>query len=74
MFLRWFSVFKEPTGIVSHAFEAFSRDCILLELEMISILPIIVKLFLGIIAFAHLLRFFFFSFLSQFLKSGNKEL
>ena len=35
--------FKEPAGTVCHSFEAFIRDCILLELEMISFLPIIFK-------------------------------
>ena len=35
------AVLKEAAGIVCHAFEAFSRGCILLELEMISF-PIIV--------------------------------
>ena len=42
MFLDGSRFFKESTGIVCHAFEAFSRGCILLELEMISFLPIIV--------------------------------
>ena len=37
-FLDGSHVFKEPAGIVYHAFEAFSRDCISLELEMISFL------------------------------------
>ena len=36
--------FKEPAGIVYHAFEALSRGCILLELKMISFLPMIVFL------------------------------
>ena len=27
--------FKEPAGIVCHAFEAFSRSCVLLELKII---------------------------------------
>ena len=30
-----FRFFKEPLGIFCHAFEAFSRDCILLELKII---------------------------------------
>ena len=34
--------FKEPVGIVYHAYEALSRGCILLELKMISFLPMIV--------------------------------
>ena len=46
---------KEPVGLVCHAFEAFSRSCILLGLEMISFLP---KLFLRIAEFVHLLRMF----------------
>ena len=58
MFLRWFSFFKEPAGIVCHAFEAFSRGCILLGLEMISVLPIIFKLPFKITEFANLLRMF----------------
>ena len=44
---------KEPAGIVCRTFEAISRGGILLELEMISFLPIIVA-----IEFAHLLRMF----------------
>ena len=51
--------FKEPAvGAVCHSFETFSRDCILLESEMISFLPIIFKLFLRVAAFAHTLRMF----------------
>ena len=37
--------FKEPADIVYHAFEALTRGCILLELEIASFLPIIFKLF-----------------------------
>ena len=33
--------FKEAAGIVCHAFEALSRGCVLLDLEMISFLSII---------------------------------
>ena len=40
MFLKEF--FKELAGKVCHAFEAFSRGCISLELEMIGFLPMIV--------------------------------
>ena len=32
--------FKEPRGLVSHAFEAFSKDCILLEVINNYFLPI----------------------------------
>ena len=39
-FLDGSRFFKEPAGIACYAFEAFSRGCILLELEMISFLPI----------------------------------
>ena len=55
---------KEPAGIVHHAFKVFSRGCILLELEMISFLPIVFKLFF---------RVNIFTFLSPFLKPGNNE-
>ena len=34
--------FKEPVGIVYYAYEALSRGCFLLELKMISFLPMIV--------------------------------
>ena len=44
---------KEPVGTVCHAFEAFSRGYILLELEMIGFLPIIFKLFFRVAGFAH---------------------
>ena len=40
------------------AFEAFSRVCILLKLEMIGFLPIIFKLFFRVTGFAPLLRMF----------------
>ena len=50
--------FKKPAGIVCHAFEAFSRVCILLKLEMIGFLPIIFKLFFRVTGFAPLLRMF----------------
>ena len=50
-FLDGFLFFEEPVGILCHAFEAFSRGCILLELEMITFLPIIFKLFFRIITF-----------------------
>ena len=50
--------FKEPAGTVCHSFEAFSRGCILLELEMISFLSIIFKLFFRVAGFAYLLRIF----------------
>ena len=49
---------KESTGTVCHSFEAFSRGCLLLELEMISFLPVIFKLFFRVAGFAHLLRMF----------------
>ena len=42
MFLDVSRFFKEPAGIVCPAFEAFSRGCLLLELGIISFLPIIV--------------------------------
>ena len=45
---------KETVGIVCHAFEAFSRGCILLDIEMISFLPKLFKLFFRIAKFAHL--------------------
>ena len=41
-FLDGSRFFKEPAGIVCHAFEVFSSGCILLELEMITFRPIIV--------------------------------
>ena len=44
--------FKEPARIAYHIFEAFSRGCISLELEMISFL----KYLFRITGFAHLLR------------------
>ena len=44
--------FKQPAGAVCHSFEVFSRGCILLELEMVSFLPI------PIAGFAYLLRMF----------------
>ena len=34
--------FKEPAGIVCHAFEAYSRVYILLELPVICFLPVII--------------------------------
>ena len=46
LFFVWFldgsRFFKEPIGIVCHAFEAFSRGSILLEFEMTSFVSIIV--------------------------------
>ena len=48
--------FKEPAGAVCHSFEVFSRGCILLELEMVSFLPITFKRFFGVAGFAYLLR------------------
>ena len=45
-------------GSRCHAFEAFSRVCILLKLEMIGFLPIIFKLFFRVTGFAPLLRMF----------------
>ena len=50
--------FKEPAGTAYHSFETFSIDSILLELEMISFLSIIFKLFFRVVGFAHLLRRF----------------
>ena len=50
--------FKEPAGTVCHSFEAFSRGCIFLELEIISFLPIIFTLFFSVAGFAHLLSTF----------------
>ena len=50
--------FKEPAGTVCHSFESFSKGCILLELEMISFLSSIFKLFLIVAGFAHPLRIF----------------
>ena len=47
--------------MVCHAFEAFSRDCILLELEMISFLPIIAVFldsFFIVTELSHLLKMF----------------
>ena len=62
-FLDGSRTFKEPAGPLCHAFEAFSRGCILLELEMITLLPRwIFSSFKNV-----------FMFLSSFLKSGNKE-
>ena len=55
--------FKKSTGTVCHAFEAFTRGCILLDLEMISFLPSWISL-----SFKKV-----FVLLSPFLKSGNKE-
>ena len=49
---------KESAGIVCHAFETFGGGCILLELEMISFLPIIFQLFFIVTGFAHLLNAF----------------
>ena len=60
-FLDGSRFFKEPAGISCYAFEAFSRGCILLELEMISFLPIIVVFlysFFLVTELAHLLRMF----------------
>ena len=59
---------KEPVGTVCHAFEAFSRGYILLELEMIGFLPIIFKLFFRVAGFAHVSMV-----LSPSFKSANKE-
>ena len=50
--------FKNPVGTACHSFEAFSRDYFLLELEMISFLPIIFKVFLRVAGFGHFLRIF----------------
>ena len=35
LFLDGSHFFKEPAGIVCHAFEAFSRGCVLIELKTI---------------------------------------
>ena len=60
MFLGFF---KEPAPIVFVFSEAFSGGFILFELEMVSFLPIIFKLFFRESGFAHYLRVFhgFFS-------------
>ena len=42
MFLDGSRVFEKQAGMVCHAFEAFSRGLILLELEMIIFLIVIV--------------------------------
>ena len=55
--------FNEPARILSHAFEAFSRGFILLELEMISFLPSWICLSFKSV----------FMFLSPLLKFGNQE-
>ena len=47
---------KEPAGIVYHAFEAFCREA--LELEMLSFVSITLNLFFRVIGFALLLRLF----------------
>ena len=68
--------FKEPAKTVCHSFEAFSGGCILLELKMISFLPMIFKLFFRVAGLAHLLRTFsrFFShFFFFFFFFWNKE-
>ena len=58
-FFRYFldgsHFFKEPEGMVCHAFEEFNRGVILLKLEMIRFLPIIFKLFIRVTKFDHLL-------------------
>ena len=64
--------FEKPAGTVCHSFEAFSRGCILLDLEMISFHPIIFKHFFGVARFIHFLKNVFM-FLFPFLKSGNKD-
>ena len=74
LFFRCFSdssrFFKESAGIVRHAFEAFSRGCILLiELKMISFLSIIFNFFFRVPGFAHLLEMF--SRFYPHFKSGN---
>ena len=57
-FLDGSRFFKEPAGIVCHAFEAISRGSIFLEFEILRFLPIMVKLFLRVTGFAHLLQMF----------------
>ena len=47
-FLIFSRFFKESAGIVCHAFEASSRGCIVLELEMISFFPMMYNCFLPI--------------------------
>ena len=60
MFLGFF---KEPAPIVFVFCEGFSGGFILFELEMVSFLPIVFKLFFRESGFAHYLRTFhrFFS-------------
>ena len=70
-FLDGSRFFKEPAGIVCHAFEAYSRGwCILLELEMISFF------FLETFIYSNWICSPFrkiSTFLSPFLKSANME-
>ena len=55
MFLRFL---KKPARIACLLFEAFSGGFILLDLEVISFIPIISKLFFWRAGFAHYLRTF----------------
>ena len=61
-FLDNFRFFEELAGIVCYDFEAFSRGCILFNLEMASFLPKIFKLFFRVTELKHFLgmlaRFF----------------
>ena len=49
---------KNPAGTACYAFQAFSRDCILLEQEMVSFFLSSFKIFLRVTEFARLLRMF----------------
>ena len=75
-FLDGSRFFKEPAGIACYAFEPYSRGwCILLELEMISFLPIIF-FFLQTFIYSNWICSPFrkiSTFLSPFLKSANME-
>ena len=57
-FLDGSRFFKEAAGIACQDFEAFSRGCILSELEMVCFLTITFELFFRVAEFAHLLRMF----------------
>ena len=75
LFWGWFlngSGFKGIAGSVCHIFETFRRGSILLELKLISFLPIVSKLIFNVAQFDHLLRMFS-CFYPLFFKSGIKE-
>ena len=73
LFFRYFLNFKEPAQFFCVFFEVF-RGFILLELEMISFLPLIFKLFLREVGCTHYLRMFSrFFFQSQALTVIRKS-